>query len=239
MSVETTSVPAGSGPDAGGAVAPAAGGPAGRPTDRAESQSAPRSLDTLLESPVLWVLWGVAMAVMGIGVPEWDWPPGAGGVAGLVLCVVLAALAAQPYTGRQIIVSSHFHHKLAIHRNTLLSAGFVVLVAGQRPPAVWEAAVDAALLAGYLLLLDAATVPFPVLRRLAHPLFLLGAAGLTAAATALIALPGTDSTLREVAVTAASVSMLAVAMATGFRTAESRRVGSRGPEAPQTDKARR
>src|SRR5439155_22280385 len=70
-----------------------------------------------------------------------------------------------------------------------------------------------------LLLLVAATVPFPVLRRLARPLFLLGAAGLPGAAIALVALPGTDSTLREAAAIAASVSVLAAAMATGFRCA--------------------
>jgi hypothetical protein len=187
----------------------------------------------ILRSPLPWVLWGLAMAVMGLGVPEWDWPPGTGGIMALAACSIAAALAATPYTGRQVIITTHLHHNLVIHRNTLLSVGFIALLAGGHTPAVWEVAVDAALLAGYLLMLDAVSVPAPVLRRLAHPGFLLGAAGLTAAATALVALPGADSALREVAVAAAAVAVLAVAMATGFRSGETRRVGS--PGTPKTD----
>lgn len=191
------------------------------------------AVGTLLRSPLPWVLWGVAMAAMGLGVTRWEWPPTPGGIAALSLCSLAAAVASIPYTGRQVVVSTRIHHNLVIHRNTLLSAGFVILVAGGHPPRVWEVAVDSALLAGYLLMLDAVTVPAPVLRRLAHPGFLLAAAALTAAATALVALPGSDSTLREVVVALAAAAVLAVALATGFRAADARRVGSAGT--PQTD----
>jgi len=187
----------------------------------------------LLRSPLPWVLWGVAMAAMGLGVARWDWPPTSGGVAALAFCSVAAAVASIPYTGRQVVVSTRIHHNLVIHRNTLLPTGFVILVAGGDPPRIWEVAVDSALLAGYLLMLDAVSVPAPVLRRLAHPGFLLGAAALTAAATALVALPGSDATLREVVVALAAVAVLGVTLATGFRAGDTRRVGSAGT--PQTD----
>jgi hypothetical protein len=167
------------------------------------------------------------MAAMGVRVPEWTWPPGAARLVGFTACAVAGAVLARPHTGRPVIDSARWHNVLLLHRNTLLSAGFVVLVATE-PPKVWEAAVDAALLAGYLLMLDAVTMPVPVLRRVAGPWFLLGLAGLVAAATAIVALPGSDATVRKVVVAVAAATVLTVAVAAGFRAGDTRRVGSRG-----------
>ena len=191
------------------------------------------AVGTFLRSPVPWVVWGLAMAAMAAGVGRWDWPPTGGDIVGLALCSVGAVAASIPYTGRQVVISTRIHHNLVIHRNTLLPVGFVFLVASGHPPRIWEVAVDSALLAGYLLMLDAVTVPAPVLRRLAHPGFLLAAAALTAAATVLVALPGSASALRGVVVAIAAVAVLSVALATGFRAGDTRRVGS--ARTPQTD----
>src|SRR5260221_7403079 len=169
---------------------------AGPPAAGSGDGSSSGASGNLLTSPLLWVLWGLAMAAMGVRLPEWTWPPDGGRIAGLTTCAVAAAVLARPYPGRPVVSSASWHHTLVVHRNTLLSAGFVVLVANE-PPKVWEAGVDAALLAGYLLLVDAATMPAPALRRIANPPFLLGLAALIAVSTALIALPGSSSTARK------------------------------------------
>ncbi len=77
---------------------------------------------------------------------------------GLPAALVLAAAgfgywAGPPLSARQERPAQHWQARLSRHRNTALAAGSVVLATGGRPPA-WLAVEIAALLLGYLLLLD-------------------------------------------------------------------------------------
>ena len=173
-----------------------------------------------------WAGYGLAMAVMGTRLPMWSWPPDPGQVVELVFCAVAFAMLAQPYVGRPVLASMRLHHLASVHRNTLLPGAFAVLVACEKPPA-WAAGVDALLLAGYLVLTDALTVPPRVLRRIASPAFLVALAAVIAAATALVSLPAASGTYRPVLVAAAAAAALGAALATAFGKGEQRRVGSR------------
>ena len=124
-------------PVAGGSGTGAEPAPTAGPGPRGGATLLPGKVVQILESPLLWVLWGLAMAAMGLRVPEWTWPPGAARLAGLAACAVAAAILVRPHTGRPVIDSARWHNVLILHRNTLLSAGFVVLVATE-PPQVWE-----------------------------------------------------------------------------------------------------
>ncbi|GAA2059397.1 hypothetical protein GCM10009839_82160 [Catenulispora yoronensis] len=181
----------------------------------------------VLTNRLFWALYGVAMAVMGSGLPFWDWPPSSTDVEVLVFCTLVFAGLAQPYAGRPVVAAMRVHRLAAVHRNTLLIALYVTLVATKQPP-LWAVAVDAALLCGYLLLIDAVTVPLATLRRLASPPLLAGTAALTAGAVALVALPGSDAAYRPVLAALAGAAALTAAVATAFGRGETRRVGSRG-----------
>ena len=183
----------------------------------------------LLQRPTFWAAYGVVMAVMGTRLPMWTWPPKFGQVVELAFCVVIFAALAQPYTGRPVLMSMRIHNVAIVHRNTLLVGGFVVLVACEKPQA-WASGVDAALLAGYLLLTDSLTIPPGVLRRTASPAFLIALTALIVGATALVALPATSGTYRPVLVAVAGAAAVGAALATAFGNAGGQRVGSRGTE---------
>jgi hypothetical protein len=190
----------------------------------------------LLTNRAFWAGYGVVMAVMGTRLAVWDGPPSGGRIVGAALCAVLFAALAQPYLGRPVLASMRLHHIARVHRNTLLVGLFVLLVAGQKPP-VWAAGVDALLLAGYLLLIDAISVPPAMLRRIAAPAFLLGLAVLIAGTTALVALPASTAAYRPVLVAAAALAALGAALATAFGSGDARRVGSRGTERQYQDRS--
>jgi hypothetical protein len=189
----------------------------------------------LITTRMFWAGYGVAMAAMGT-LPAWSWPPNAGQVVELIFNVLVFAVLALPYVGRPVLESMRLHHIALVHRNTLLVALFVVLVASARPPA-WAAGIDALLLAGYLLLIDALTLPPAVLRRTASPVFLLGLAALVGGATALVALPASSGVYRPVLVAAAGAAAFGAALATAFGSAGERRVGSRRTERQNQDRS--
>jgi hypothetical protein len=182
---------------------------------------------SLLASSTFWAGYGVALAVMGTRLPLWSWPPRGGQVLELAFCAVVFAALAQPYVGRPVVASMLFHNLAMAHRNTLLPGAFVVLVACEKPPA-WAAGVDALLLAGYLVLTDALTIPPHVRKRIASPAFLLALVAVVAGSTALLSLKATDGSYRPVLVAAAAAAALGAALATAFGRAEVRRVGSAG-----------
>jgi hypothetical protein len=189
----------------------------------------------LLTNRLFWAGYGTALAVMGTRLPLWTWPPDTVQPLELAFTIVLFAALAQPYTGRPVLTSVRIHHLAVAHRNTLLPGAFVILVATEKPPA-WAAGVDALLLAGYLLLIDALTVPAGVLRRIASPASLLALAALIAGATALVALPASAGAYRPILAAAAAAAALGAALATAFGSAEERRVGSRGTERRKQDR---
>jgi hypothetical protein len=182
-----------------------------------------------------WSAYGAAMAVMGSGLPFWDWPPRDTDVAVLVFCAVVYPFLAQPYLGRPVVAAMRVHQLALVHRNTVLVALYCVLVATKQPP-LWAVGVDAALLAGYLVLMDVVTIPAATLRRLLSPALLLGVAALVAGATALVALPGSDAAYRPVLAAGAAAAALAAGVATAFGRAGGRRVGSRGSEHQKQDR---
>ena len=198
----------------------------------------------LIASRTFWAGYGAVLAVMGTRLPMWSWPPTGRQVGGLLVTVVVFAALAQPYTGRPVLGSMRAPRVALVHRNTLLVGGFALLVAGGKVPP-WAAGVDALLLAGYLVLIDALTVPAAVLRRIASPAFLLALAALVAGATALVALPASAGSYRPVLSAAAAAAALGAAVATafgtgsrtGFGSAEERRVGSRGTESRNQDRS--
>ncbi|MEY9935352.1 hypothetical protein ABH926_010033 [Catenulispora sp. GP43] len=190
----------------------------------------------LLASRGFWAGYGVLMAVMGARLPMWSWPPHAGQLVELLFAAVMFAALAQPYTGRPVLASMRMHHMALAHRNTLLVGVFVALVASGKPQA-WAAGVDALLLAGYLVLTDALTVPPRVLKRIASPAFLITLVAVIGGATALVALPAADDAYRPLLVAAAGAAALAAAMATAFGSAEERRVGSRGTDHRNQDRS--
>jgi hypothetical protein len=183
-----------------------------------------------------WAGYGVLMAVMGSGLPFWSWPPDLPHVLDLVFCAVVFAILAQPYQGRPVVTAMRLHRLARVHRNTLLVGAFVVLVATNPAPA-WAAGVDALLLAGYLVLLDMISMPAVTARRLLSPAFLAGLAALIAGATALVALPASDSAYRPVLVAVAAAAALGAVVATAFGRGERRRVGSRGAEHQKQDRS--
>lgn len=191
---------------------------------------------SLLASRTFWAGYGVALAAMGTRLPLWSSPPQGGQIVELAFCAVVFAALAQPYVGRPVLASMRFHELALVHRNTLLPGAFVVLVACEKPPA-WAAGVDALLLAGYLVLTDALTVPPHVRKRIASPAFLLALVAVVTGATALLSLKVTDGTYRPVLVAAAAAAAIGAAMATGFGRAEERRVGSRGTESRNQDRS--
>ena len=190
----------------------------------------------LLTSPLFWAAYGVVMAAMGTRLPMWSWPPDLGQVVELAFCAGVFAVLAQPYTGRPTLASMRIHYVAAAHRNTLLVGAFVVLVACEKPQ-VWAAGVDAALLAGYLLLTDSVTVPPGVLRRTASPAFLIALAALIAGTTALVAVPASSGAYRPVLVALAGATAVGAALATAFGSAEQGRVGSRRSERLNQDRS--
>lgn len=190
----------------------------------------------LLASRGFWAGYGAAMAVMGTRLPMWAWPPKSSQVIELLFCVTVFAGLAQPYVGRPVLASMRLHYLAAAHRNTLLVGAFVILVACEKPQA-WAAGIDALLLAGYLVLTDALTVPPRVLKRIAAPAFLLALAAVIAGATALVALPAASGAYRPVLAAVAAAAALGSAVATAFGGAEERRVGSRRPERRNQDRS--
>ncbi|MEY9907342.1 hypothetical protein ABIA35_003571 [Catenulispora sp. MAP12-49] len=190
----------------------------------------------LLATRGFWAGYGVAMAVMGVRLPMWSWPPQTDQVVVLLFATVIFAALAQPYTGRPVLASMRMHHMALAHRNTLLVGAFVILVAVGKPQA-WAAGVDALLLAGYLVLTDALTVPPRVLKRIASPAFLIALVAVIAGATALVALPAADDAYRPILVAVAGAAALGAAMATAFGSAEERRVGSRRTEHQNQDRS--
>lgn len=187
----------------------------------------------LLTSKSFWAGYGVLMAVMGTRLPMWSWPPTSDEVVELVFNVLLFPALAQPYTGRPVLASMRVQHMATAHRNTVLAGLFVILVASGKPPA-WAAGVDALLLAGYLLMTDALSVPPSVMRRLASPGSLLALAGLIAGTTALVAMPASAGAYRPVLAAAGAAAALGAAVATAFGSAEERRVGSTGEPNAET-----
>ena len=189
--------------------------------------------EALLTSPLFWAGYGVLMAVMGTRLPMWSWPPPPDQILLLGFCVLVFAALAQPYVGRPVLAAVRVNHVAIAHRNTLLTGGFVMLVACEKPPA-WAAGVDALLLAGYLVLTDVITVPPGVLRRTASPAFLLLLLAVIAGATALVALPSSSGAYRPILAAAAGAAALGAALATAFGRAEVRRVGSTGQPKAET-----
>jgi hypothetical protein len=187
----------------------------------------------LLTSKSFWAGYGVLMAVMGTRLPMWSWPPSSDEVVELVFNVLLFPALAQPHTGRPVLASMRVQHMANAHRNTVLAGLFVILVASGKPPA-WAAGVDALLLAGYLLMTDALSVPPSVMRRLASPGSLLALAGLIAGTTALVAMPASAGAYRPVLAAAGAAAALGAAVATAFGSAEERRVGSTGEPNAET-----
>ena len=215
-------------------TAPTSGGPGGPGESDGTSAGGPPSTGrALLTSSLFWAGYGMLMAVTGTRLPAWSWPPTADQVADLAFSIPVFAALAQPYTGRPVLASMRVHHIAVAHRNTLLVGLFVILVASGRPP-VWLAAADALVLAGYLLLTDALTVPPSVMRRLASPASLLALAALIAGATALIALPASAGAYRPLLAAAGAAAALGAAVATAFGSAEERRVGSAGEPNAET-----
>lgn len=185
--------------------------------------------EILLTSRLFWAGYGVLMAVMGTRLPVWSWPPPPDQIVLLAFCGPVFAALAQPYVGRPVLAAMRVHHVALAHRNTLLTGGFVMLVACERPPA-WAAGIDALLLAGYLVLTDVVTVAPGILRRTASRPFLLTLLAVIAGATALVALPASSGAYRPILAAAAGAAALGAALATAFGSAEVRRVGSRGTE---------
>jgi hypothetical protein len=190
----------------------------------------------VLTSRVFWAGYGVVMAAVGARLPAWDWPPSVDKIVVLAVCALVFAGLAQPYLGRPVPASMRLHHVALVHRNTLLVALFVAVVAAQKPPA-WVAGLDALVLAGYLLLTDAITMPAAMLRRIASPASLLALAGLIAGATALVGLPASTAEYRPILVAGAAAAALGAAVATAFGSGEERRVGSRGTERQNQDRS--
>ncbi|GAA1994740.1 hypothetical protein [Catenulispora subtropica] len=185
-----------------------------------------------------WAGYGVAMAVMGVGLPFWTWPPDFTDVFVLLAAVGTFMLLAQPYLGRPVVASMRLHRLAVVHRNTLLVGLFAVLVATHQPP-VWAAGVDAVLLAGFLLLMDLVSIPAATLRRLVPPVLVIGLAALIAGSTALVALPASDASYRPILAAVAAAAALAAGVATAFGRAEARRVGSRGTDHQKQDRSPR
>jgi hypothetical protein len=183
-----------------------------------------------------WAAYGMAMAVMGSGLPFWSWPTEPARLTVLVFSIGAFAFLAQPHLGRPVVSSMRVHNLAIVHRNTLLVGLFVLLVASYQPPA-WAAGVDALLLAGYLLLLDLVTIPTTTFRRLTSPAVVIVLAALVIGSTALIAIPATDASYRPLLAALAAATALAAALSTAFTRAETRRVGSRGTSPQNQDRS--
>ena len=199
--------------------------------------SVPSAGRRVLASRTFWSCWGVAMAVAALRIVPGPWPPGPGKIVGLVVAACFAAVLAPPQLRRPLLLSARWTHGFDMHRNTLLSAGFVLLVTAEQATAL-EGGIDAALLGGYLLLLDGATMPSRVLRRLANPLFLLTLTATVAGSAALLSLPSQTSPYPRIIAAAVALIAVATAVATAFTASFSRRVGSSGPESPESDHTR-
>lgn len=208
-----------------------AGAPAGADTAATTSAGAARGLlaSRLLASRLFWAGYGTVLAVMGNRL--WAWPLSGVQVLELAGTIVLFAALAQPVTGRPVLTAIRWHHLVWAHRNTLLPGAFVILVAAEKPPA-WAAGVDALLLAGYLLLTDALSLPPSVMRRIASPLSLLALTAAAVGVTGLLALPASAGAYRPILAAVGAATALAAGVATAFGSAEERRVGSpAGPNA--------
>jgi hypothetical protein len=188
----------------------------------------------ILDSRFLWLALALAMAALAARVPEWTWPPSSGQIASLVICAFVAAILASPQSDRPVHHSNSWAVRALQHRNALLSAGFAAFIASNRPNLL-EAWIDALLLAVYLLLLDAVTMPARVFQRMASPLFLGGLVALICASAAILALHGSTSAGRRIGVAAIALALVAAGTAAAFTPAETRRVGSRRLEPPESD----
>ena len=107
----------------------------------------------------------------------------------LPLCALAAAyVAAPPLSARPTGGDFRWRIQLLRHRNTAFVLGSVLVAAVNRPPG-WLAAVDTALLLGYLLLLDGVVAGPPGARLLRRPRVLLAAVGASALVLAAALLP--------------------------------------------------
>ena len=107
----------------------------------------------------------------------------------LPLCALAAAyVAAPPLSARPTGGDFRWRIQLLRHRNTAFVLGSVLVAAVNRPPG-WLAAVDTALLLGYLLLLDGVVAGPPGARLLRRPRALLAAVGASALVLAAALLP--------------------------------------------------
>jgi hypothetical protein len=96
---------------------------------------------------------GPAMALAAADPTEWTSSFGSRQLWAIAL-VLLGVWAAAPVVGRPVLSSHHWYKVAARHRNTLFAALCAVTAAAGKPP-IWLTAVDAALLLGYLLAVDA------------------------------------------------------------------------------------
>ena len=143
----------------------------------------------------------------------------------LPLCALAVAyVAAAPLSARPTGGDFRWRIQLLRHRNTAFVLGSVLVAAVNRPPG-WLAAVDTALLLGYLLLLDAVVSGPPGLRLLRRPAVLLAAVGASALvlAGALLPVHGGGAWARLLAALA-----LIAAVATAAAVLWLRRTGHRG-----------
>ena len=145
----------------------------------------------------------------------------------LPLGALLGALAAAgPMAARPVVRDARWRRQLGRHRNTLFTAG-CVLLAALLPPPGWLAACDVALLLSYLLLLDASVGGPPAARLLRRPLALLSvyAGCAVVLAAALVPVAATGAWARLVAALAIAASGAGVLAALRLRD----RVTGRSP----------
>jgi hypothetical protein len=165
-------------------------------------------------------LLGVALTVLVTDPTTWLSRSTAGLVLTL-LAAVVAWFAALPLTARPVALGFHWRTRLVRHRNTAFAVLCVLLAAVNRPPD-WLAACDAALLLGYLLLVDAVAAGPPGARLLRRPVALGCAFGSSGVALAAALVPVSPSgpwvrILAAVALIGAAAAVIAALGARGRR----------------------
>ncbi len=100
---------------------------------------------------------GALLLLGSLDPPHWPDTPCAQWFLG-ALAACLGLWAGAPIMDRPVLDSHTWRFRVRRHRNTLLAAAAALLAAFQSPP-VWLMAAEAALLLGYLVVLDAGTAP--------------------------------------------------------------------------------
>lgn len=125
-------------------------------------------------------IFGPALALAAANPLGWTANSGLAELITLILAC-FGLWAAAPVVARPLLASRHWYKVVARHRNTVFAAACTLTAAVGHPP-IWLMAADAALLLGYLLVLDAVAAGPVGVRQLR--LFWPG--GIAAVGTALV-----------------------------------------------------